>query len=81
MDPMFSLVPYERHKMNTVDAVTSPKWAGFFKALSQVVVGTIADVEFVHNRNRIKATSPAHRNMAWSTLSSSCLNHEALLDS
>ncbi len=38
-------------------------------------------LEFVHNRNRIKATSPANRNMAWSTLSSSCLNHEALLDS
>jgi hypothetical protein len=54
VDPLFGKVLRLHHGFLSVADATSPFWRSFFGAFSRVATGTVADVEFAHNRNRRK---------------------------
>lgn len=65
------------HFAPSVEMLLSESWRNFFFALSLYISCTVADVEFMHARNRVRATRSANCSMSWANFVADFINEES----
>lgn len=80
LNPGFGRKLKEKHKLASIQVMTSPRWGQFSAMWSEHLNLTIADIEFSHVRNCRRAQRATNSSLSWTSFCAWYINQEAVLN-